>query len=204
MNNSIKIIFKALIFTIFFSIAGILLWQYEINSIHSGERLYWLNRRLISPYVITLFAVITFLLPFILKYKFRFIKIIAAVIILYAISLFCFVAGKELNFLIYCRFCWWKTIHLILLILFGILIFAILGIGFWLITCKLLKPIKKSAIILISTYSLCVIPLSLLTSKIFPLFIQTDWVNTVKSGFPVFWITFLLGITGIQLANQKK
>ena len=154
--------------------------------------------------MITLFAVITFLLPFILKYKFRFIKIIAAVIILYAISLFRFVAGKELNFLIYCRFCWWKTIHLILLILFCVLIFAILGFGYWLTICRLLHPIKKFSIILISTYALCVIPLSLLTSHFFPLSNESDWVTTVKSGFPVFWITFLHGIAGIQLANQKK
>ncbi|MEO8238970.1 MAG: hypothetical protein ABI793_02700 [Flavobacterium sp.] len=194
---------KSLLFSILFSIIGMLLWQYEIHSIHFGEGLYWLDRNLISPYLITFFPVISFLFPFILKKKFRFIKIIVAVIILYGISIFCYVAGKELSYMIYCRLCGWTTTHLILFLIFGILIFIIFGFGYWLTTCKLLQPIKKSCIVLISAIALCVIPLSLVTSKMFPLFNQTDWINTVKSGFPVFWITFLLGIAGIRLVNQK-
>lgn len=195
---------KSFLYSILFSITGMLLWQYEIYSIHFGQGLYWLNKSLISPYIITLFVITSFLMPFILKKEFRFIKIIAAGISLYGISLFCFLAGKELNYILYCRLCWWTTSNLILLLLFGILIFVIFGFGYWLTICKLLQPIKKSGIILISVITLSVIPLSLLTSKIFPLFHQTDWVNTVKSGFPVFWITFLIGITGIILVNSKK
>jgi hypothetical protein len=195
---------KCLLYSILLSIAGMLLWQHEIYSIHFGEGLYWLNRNLITPYIITLFAVISFLLPFILRKGFRIINLIAAIIILYGISLFCFIAGKELNFIIYCRLCWCTTSNLILLVLFGILIFVIFGFGYWITTCKLLQPIKKSGIILISALALCVIPLSLLTSKFFPLFNQTDWVNTVKSGFPVFWITFFLGVAGNKLVDSKR
>lgn len=202
-KNKNPITLKLLLYSILLSIAGTLLWQYEIYSIHYGEGLYWLNRNLISPYIITCFAVISFLLPFILRKEFRFINIITTVIILYGISVLCFVAGKELNFAIYCRFCWWTTIQLISLLFFGILIFAIFGFGYWITVSKLIQSIKKSGIIIISITSLCVIPLSLLTSKIFPLFNQTDWVNTVKAGYPVFWITFLLGIAGNKLVNQK-
>jgi hypothetical protein len=48
------------------------------------------------------------------------------------------------------------------------------------------------------------IPLSLITILLIPGFgHQTGWIDAVKMGYPVFWVTVLLGVAGVWIKERK-
>ncbi|MGB4775670.1 MAG: hypothetical protein WBP45_10880 [Daejeonella sp.] len=189
---------------IFLSLAGTGLWLYEILGLKGWYSLNWLEGQLYSPYAATLMAVIAFIIPFIISKQVSAKKIILPVIILYGISILCFEAGKQLCYALYCRFCFWTMKEYILIFSAAFILFVSIGISFWLVTDKLIRRNKKINMLFISMLTLAAVPLSLLTIQLSPGFgSQTDWVDTVKMGYPIFWITLLLGFSGIIIARQK-
>jgi hypothetical protein len=198
-------IFTTVIIIFLLSAMGTSLWLYEILKIKGWYSLNWLNEQLYSPYIAALIAVVAFITPFIINKQPLTKKIIFAAILLYSVSIICFEVGKQLCYTLYCRFCFWTTKDIILIFLISFMLFPFLGLFYWLVTHKFIKKNKKTNILFISLFLLSVIPLSLVTIKINTGFGNgTDWVDAVKMGYPIFWITMLLGFTGMVIAKQTK
>ena len=190
----------------FLSSLGMALWLYEIVEIKTWNSLSWLNGQLYSPFLATLFSVFSFMTPFFINKKLTVKKAIIPFIIFFTINIICFQIGKFLCYKMNSK-CWWLsnkgTINnTIVMILTALSLFIFLGFSYRLTTCKLMKMNKTINTFFITFLLLLAIPLSLLTIQINPGFGSgTDWVDAVKMGYPIFWISMLLGLIGIILAR---
>ncbi len=126
---------------------------------------------------------------------------------LYSINVICFYLGKQLCYEMYSRFGWLSgtSTEIILIPFQGLALFIFLGLSYWLTAHKLLKKNKKINVFFITILLLLSIPLSLLTIQINSGFGSgTGWVDAVKMGYPVFWITMLLGLSGLLITRQTE
>jgi hypothetical protein len=189
---------------LFLSLCGITLWLFEIVGIKGWYGLGWLSQgQLYTPFIATLLVVISFLIPFILSRKTTLVKVSFSIVILYAVSIISFLTGEQLLHGIYCKLCFWTTGDMVMIYVKAFVIFTFTGIAYGFVTNRFIKKNKSINKIMIIGMLLMVIPLSLATVTLFPGFGRgIGWVDAVKMGYPVFWTTFLLGVSGIILARQ--
>lgn len=189
----------------FLSLLGTGLWLYEIVQIQTWHSLAWLYNQLYSPFIVTLLTVTSFLTAFIVTKTFTSIKkLIIALTLLYLVSGICYWTGKTLCYFIYH---FWAPLGYILVTtaFFAVAILGTLGFLYWLILQELIRTSKKANILLISFLAFLSLPLSLLTIQLFEGFGSGNhWEDAVKMGYPIFWITMLLGGAGIIIARQPK
>lgn len=184
------------------SVAGNAIWLYEINNCIGWHSLAWLHVHLVSPYIIALFTVSAFILPLIFKNKINYLEVLLAVSLLYLTSIILYKIGKDLCFFLY-RFMAPPVLLISILVVSCIVVFFILGFTYWAVSNRLLVANKKRNIILIAIMGLLSIPAAWATVYILPGFgCCNDWVDAVKMGYPVFWITLLLGISSIIIARK--
>lgn len=198
-------IWISLIIIFFFSILGLCFWLYEIVEIKTLFGLTWLSEPLYSPFLAALFSVFAFMTPFFVNKQLTIKKALVSIIILYTINIICFQIGKQLCFEMYSRFSWFSetTSTTLLIPVKGLFLFIFLSFAYWLTTHKLIKENKKINMVFITALLLLTIPLSLLTIQINSGFGSgTGWVDAVKMGYPVFWITMLLGLSGLMITRQ--
>ncbi|MBA3681718.1 MAG: hypothetical protein H0W73_11225 [Bacteroidetes bacterium] len=194
---------RSILFIFILSLLGWACWIYEICVVHEWHGLTWLSKTLYSPYIGLLFAALSFLIPFLFSGS-ALKKIVLPMLLLYLVNLFCYLAGKEICLLMYCRFCPWSTAYIITFLSVAFLLFPLMGFSYWLITAKFIRKNKKINILYISLLIFTAIVLSNLTIYINPGFgSQTGWVDVVKMGYPVFWTLFVLGFCGIIISKQK-
>ena len=201
MNNT----FKALLIIVLLSISGMAIWLYEMKVILPWHSLTWLWHPLYSPYVISLLPALAFLTPFFLTPSLSLQKIIFSVASLYAVNMICYFFGEDISRDSYVWFV--GPVFLYFLYLFGFkgfLIFLLLGFIYWMVVKKIIgRNIRKKHLFLITFLSAVVLPLSLITVYFFEGYgCCTGWVDAVKMGYPIFWITFLLGICGIIIERN--
>lgn len=184
------------------SLLAWLCWLLEILFVKGWYSLSWLNGELYSPYFGLLLAAYTFLLPF----KFTGIatkKLILPFFLLLIVNAICYEIGKHLCYLMYCRFCFWTTEGIVIIFSLAFLLFPFMGFFYWLIATKLLRKIKKINILYISLFVFGAIVLSNITIYMSTGFgNQTGWVDAVKMGYPVFWMLFALGVSGILVTKK--
>jgi hypothetical protein len=194
---TIKNLLTAILIIFILSAVGMGLWLYEILKIKGWYSLTWLSEQLYSPFIATLFAVFAFMTPFVVCKQTTAKKIIFSTIILYVISILCFSVGKDLCYALYGRFYFWKTQDIVLYLSTGIILFPSLGIIYWFVTNQFIKKNKKINMLFITIFIIGVIPISIFTIELNKGFsTQSGWVDVVKMGYPIFWITMALGLSG--------
>lgn len=177
-------------------------WLLEILFVKGWYSLNWLNGGLYSSYFGLLLAAYTFLLPFKLT-GIATKKLILPFFLLLIVNAICYEAGKHLCYAVYCRFCFWDIKNIIIIFSLAFLLLPFIGFFYWLIATKLLRKIKKIHILYISLFVFGAIVLSNLTIYISTGFgAQTGWVDVVKMGYPVFWMIFALGVSGILVTKK--
>ena len=197
----------SLIFIFVFSSLGMGLWLYEIVEIKKWAGLNWLSDQLYSPFIAALLAVFAFITPFLVNKQLTLKNAIVSINIFYTVNIICFQIGKDLCYELYSRF--WllsgTSTHFLLIPFIGLALFIFLGLSYWFITHKLIKKNKKINVLFVTLLLLLSVPLSLLTIQVNSGFGSgTDWVDTVKMGYPIFWITMLLGFSGLLIARQPN
>lgn len=199
-----KHFFISLVVVLLLSLANISLWLFEIIQVQGWYGLSWLHNPLYSPYLGCLIAAMAYHAPFLVNKQSVFKKLILSVFILTIVTILCFAGGKQLNYALYCRFCIWSESDLLTLLTIALLLFILFGFSYWFVTTKLIKRSKKINILSFALLMVLTLPLSWATVIIVPGFgSQTGWVDAVKMGYPVFWSTFLLGLSGLLVAQQK-
>lgn len=199
-----KHFFISLVVVLLLSLANISLWLFEIIQVQGWYGLSWLHSPLYSPYASCFIAAIAYLAPFVISKQSVFKKLTLPVLLLTTLTILCFEGGKQINYALYCRFCIWSKTHLITLLIVTLLLFVLFGFGYWLVTTKLIKRSKKVNILSFILLMILTLPLSWTTVVLVPgLGSETGWVDAVKMGYPVFWSTFILGLTGLLVVRQK-
>ncbi len=206
---AIRKILTSAIIIFFLASVGMALWLYEIAEIKTWCSLNWVREELYSPFFISLIPVLAFMTPFFVNRQLAALSSIISIIILYAANMICFLIGAQL--------CYEQYDKLFLLVLSsdehyfifatlkGFSLYLFLGFTYWLTTHTFLKKNKKINAFFITLLLVLTIPLSLLTIQINTGFGSgTDWVDAVKMGYPIFWTTMLLGLTGIIIARQPN
>jgi hypothetical protein len=175
-----------------------ILWLSEICLVKGWAGLQWLNGTLYSPYLSTLLCVMSFTTPFLLSGTRFNTKFVFSAALLFLCSLFLYEAGHIINEIVYSRFSVFiSATNRDLLVYTTLCLFPLLGFSYWLITDKLIRKNRETNLLLICIITALVIPLSLLTICLYSGFgSQTGWVDAVKMGYPVFWMTLLMGISG--------
>ena len=203
MTSRKKILTFAIIFLL--SVLGNALWLFEVVQIKGWHSLSWLSGTLYSPYFILLFVVFAFITPFIIKGGLSVKNTIVWAAILYFVCLICFEAGKQLSYMIYSRFFFLTNGPFQYFILIPLLVFVFFGFTLWFTTHLLINPNRKINMLIISLLCPLAIVLSMVTINVFRGFgSQTDWVDAVKMGYPVFWLTLATGFSGMIMVRQRK
>ncbi len=179
-------------------------WLFEIVIIKGWYGLNWLEGVLYSPYLACLIVAVTYLFAFFVNQQLSLGKTIVFMVTLYAINIVCFKSGEYLCHLMYCRFCFWGRVEIYLFLLSGISLYLLLGFSYWFFSNKFILRCRKMAILSLAIIAFLAVPLSLITITLLPGFGHgTNEVDAVKMGYPVFWTTLLVGLSGYTLSNRK-
>lgn len=181
------------------------IWLYEIAVMHDWHSLAWLYTPLYSPYIISLLPALAYVAGYRAvglsnKYKSRSLLIIT---LLYLINLGFYFTGKWYCYASFGRFgLLWVSVP------FGIVICMVifLGLGFcYRFVTGIIMQQAGLSLIIMAGLTLLVIPLSLATFILIPgLGGPGSFIDGVKMGYPVFWITFLIGLCGMLAARKQK
>ena len=204
-SRTVRNIVTSAIVSFILSVAGMALWLFEVIRIKGWHGLNWLHGHLYSPYVAALLAFFAFIVPFIAIKQVASVKMIFPVFLLYIVNIFCFEAGRQVCYALYGRYYFWDTKELVLFLSFAFILYLFLALAYWFVANKLIKKNRKINILLIMLFTMLSIPLSLLAIRINTGFgMGVDWVDAVKMGYPIFWTTMALGLSGIIIASQKS
>ncbi len=181
-----------------FALLSQVIWLLEIVVTIGWKGDAWLKRDLYAPVLICLFAALTYITPFWVRYRKIDTRIILTVLTFYMINFSCYLLADV----------FFKGLHYHstpLLKVLGILIFIIFAGGYYYVTNELIMPIKKRFALLFVLCELMMYILSMICHFIFSGFDTTvQWVGAVKMGYPAFWINILLGISGIYLVTISE
>lgn len=149
-------------------------------------------------------AAIAFILPFAFVNRRSIKQLLIPTLLIYFTNLVFYVIGTYLCYAVYYRFLIFNTKYLQNIYFDIILYFLLFGFIYWLVTDQLIHRVKFVNMLLISFSAALSVILSLATVAIIPGFgTGTDLVDAVKMGYNVFWIIFILGVSGWSIAGKK-
>lgn len=176
---------------------SISVWLCEIVSIDSWQSLQWLHVTLISPYIITLLAALSFIVPLYFQLKLPLKKTIVSVVFLYCVNTVCFYFAQRFFY----DTSWNVDITDIVRLLILSIVFSMMH---WFIIRKVFKLKVKASIFILVLVPFISMGLSLLTVFICPGFgFQTNFVDAVKMGYPQFFGVLCIGLTSVYFSKQK-
>lgn len=180
------------------SLIANIIWLIEIKYFIGFESLQWLKQPLYSPYICTFFVTLALLLPAYLTTK-NIRKLVAPGLLLYLASIVFYNLGSYYVRLPYTSLgvSGTNSLTISVYLVGGLFLTSLFSFCVWLIFSKLTSPLKKVVILYITLATICIVPLSLFSITLFPGFgSQTNWVDAVKMGYPVFWATCIMGLIG--------
>jgi hypothetical protein len=173
-------------------------WLFEITVKIGWRGTAWLKRDLFTPFLICLFAAMAYITPFWIRYRKLDTRIVLTVLTFYMINLSCYLLSDVL----------FKGLQIHptpLLQILRILVFIIFIGGYYYVTTELIMPIQKR---LAALFALCVLLMYVLSRASIFIFkgfgTDTQWVDAIKMGYPQFWISILLGISGTFLVTKAE
>jgi hypothetical protein len=179
-------------------------WLFEIVAIKTWDSMAWLKHRLYSPLIIIPFTVWAYILPFYMERKVDLKGTLVPFVILCAIAVICFTIGKRLCFALYNNYDFDGLESYSILILSAFALFALLGFTCWFVANLRMGNTRKRNTVFITLLLIFTVPLSLFTVQLIPgLGSGDDWIDAVKMGYPVFWITVFMGLSGIFISRQN-
>jgi hypothetical protein len=186
---------KHVFFSLFLSISAQAIWLAEICLVKSWKGLNWLHEELYSPILCASLVSFAFLYHFWDRRKQS-----LAILIFVGLSLvncLFYWAGKSFFYMLFSKFSllyFSQPMKYLLLALLGYLLIAL--IYAWVLPFNDTR--RRIATYLLLLLAFIVTPfLSMASIKIWPGFgTGTDWVDAVKMGYPIFWTTLTLGLTG--------
>jgi hypothetical protein len=195
---------KALSIIFLLAFAGNAIWLYEVVKIVGWQGLTWLNIRLYSPYFGCLLAACAYLVPFLISRRLNLKNIFISMIILFSTNLICFELGKGLCYSTFAHFPLpGFSLPFKIYLLDSVLLYLFLGLIYKITTGKFIKKSWKVNMLFIALILVFANPLSIISIEINSGYgTGTSWIDAIKMGYPIFWTTILLGISGILIERQ--
>jgi hypothetical protein len=183
------------------AILGWVFWLYEIVAKIGWASLDWLNQNLFSPYLICLLVSVAYIHPFWVRYKNIDGKLILTTLTLFVLNVSVFLLSDVVLRTIFSRLGFLTSGFY--KFTFSTITILIFGLGYFFVTDKLIFPIKKKYVILFLACPLLMFVLGLI-SNFFIRGFATNWglVDSIKMGFPQFWICVLMGFAGILVSSS--
>lgn len=182
------------------AILGWVFWLYEIVAKIGWASLDWLNQDLFSPYLICLLVSVAYIHPFWVRYKNIDGKLILTTLTLFVLNVSVFLLGDVVLRTIFSRLSFLQSGFYKFNTSMGLIL--LFGLGYFFITDKLIFKIKTKYALLFLACPLLMFVLGTFTNFFIRGF-ATSWgvIDSIKMGFPQFWICVLMGLLGIYISS---
>jgi hypothetical protein len=208
MKNTASHIIQSFLIVIILGLICNCLWLYEILQIKSWTGLLWLNGYMISVFLIIPLTVSSYVLTLRLVVKTSFKNLIISLLGLSIISLISFHIAREIFYAINSRFFGFTSSHFFSIITVLTVIIVpnlIYCFGYYFMTNRFLIKIRKMTIFLFIGSIVLSIIFGLITVNINSGFGSgSTFIDSVKMGYPIFWLNIFLGIIAIIIPKMKK
>ena len=177
------------------------IWLYEIVAKIGWASLEWLSEDLFSPYLICLIVSVAYIHPFWVRYRNIDSKLILTTLTLFVLNISVFLLSDVVLRTIFSRLGFLTSG--LYKFTFSTITILIFGLGYFFVTDKLIFPIKKKYAALFLACPFLMFVLGLITNFFIRGF-ATNWglVDSIKMGFPQFWICVLMGLMGIVISSS--
>ncbi|MDX1940833.1 MAG: hypothetical protein SFU99_09805 [Saprospiraceae bacterium] len=193
---------RSLIIAVIFGVLSNALWLAEIKLIVGWEGLGWLSYIHYSVFIIALFSVLSYVMPFYFIRDISRRQFWQATLEMYPATLVAFFLAKTILFSIYTQFYGYLNSNSLLALLLVVVLLIAFSIHF--ITKKTLHRVRWGHGLFIALGMVTVVPLSILSVELFPGFGNgSGFVDAVKMGYSFFWITVMMGLLGMRTAMWK-
>lgn len=185
-------------------ICCLLLWWYELHQLIGWQGMKWLKAPLTAVYVITALVVLVFLLPMLVELKMTVPWLILYSLLLYGASLVAFFTAKKIFYTLYTKGLIINDHHTIALSIWK-LMGVVIGLSaiYFIPMRHFHKTTDGMHILTIIVAIISVVPASLISVESLPLWSsKMAFIDAVKLGYPIFWISIFLGLLSTAAAKE--
>ena len=181
-----------------------LAWIIEVKVITGWEGLRWLLVELYTPYFICFSVALSYIFPFWLKYGTIDSKLVLTLLTFFMLNLTAYLLSEAV----------FKTVHtptaiylsqgeIIGFYFLQVAVFALYALGYYFITYKLIMPIAGQAVLVFMACEILMFVLGILVNVVFRGFgSHYGLIDSIKMGYPQFWICILMGFAGIFVVER--
>jgi len=185
---------------VLFGAFSVLLWLSEIIHIVGWLGIEWIIKDLKSVYIITLLAVLSYVLPILILSKVKSRNIVKSVVLLYLFSLLGYFATKEIFRQLFDKIGYDTHVLYVWLLILDVTLIA--AIFYYVKQYFLLKSERFHLMTIVAVF-ISIIPASLITIEWIKGFAPTEsFLDAVKMGYPVFWLNVLLGWVSYAMVKR--
>jgi hypothetical protein len=200
-NYKFKFIdFFALLVPILLGIASLAMWLTEIRVYIGWEGIEWIRRDLKSVYIITLFIVLSYVLPVVIISKPKWFNSLISIVLLYVFSLISYFVSKWIFKQLYTKM--GDETHVVYVWYLILVVTIVAGIFYYLKQFLLFKSEIFHVMTIIAVF-ISIVPASLITIEWVKGFsVIESFVEAVKMGYPIFWLNVLMGLVSYSMARK--
>lgn len=192
--------FIALLLPLLLGVGAWGIWIYEMTQVVGWHGLEWLRVELVSVYVVTGISVLSYLLPIFMWSRAKWYWNLVCFLGMYAAGLGGYWMGRYLLVRLYSRVP--HDHHIMHLWALFFVLLVVSSVFFFLKQYFLFKSGSFHVLTLMAVF-IAVVPASLGMVEWFPGFgSMHSFVDSVKMGYPVFWVNLLLGWTAYAMVKK--
>ena len=208
MKQKISYIIRPMLIVILIGLLCNFIWLYEILQIKNWYGLNWLNGYMNSVFLIIPLTVCSFAIPLRLLEKISIKNLFISFLGLSVISLISFEIARQFLYLISSRlfgFTHSQFISIVIILMGFIVPNTIFCTGYYYVTNRFLIKINKRTIFLFLGSVLFSIIFGFVTVNINSGFGSgKTFIDSVKMGYPIFWLNIFFGIIAIVIFKMKN
>jgi hypothetical protein len=175
------------------------LWLFELNVLVGWQSAVWLNKFLLTPYIICFLAAGAYLLPFMIKHGEIDQKVLLTFGSFFCVNITSFIAGEAvLRALCAPSVATMSLPKITLYQLLGIFTIGVFAFGHYYLTEQLITKVRKRQVLLFLGVIVFMFLFGLIWTLPFKkIGINVDLIGAVKMGAVQFWVCALLGLSGV-------
>jgi hypothetical protein len=192
--------FFAILVPIILGISSLGMWLTDIRVYIGWEGIEWIKRELKSVYIITLFIVLSYVLPIVIISKPKWSNSLICIVLLYVFSLISYFVSKWIFKQLYTKM--GDETHVVYVWYLILVVTIVAGIFYYLKQFLLFKSEIFHVMTIIAVF-ISIVPASLITIEWVKGFsVIESFVEAVKMGYPIFWLNVLLGLVSYSMARK--
>lgn len=182
----------------------IFLWWQELHHVIGWQGSGWVRKPLFSVYIIIFLIVAVFLLPMVVELKMPIPWVIFYVVLLYLTSCWAFFQAKEILHRLYAHGLHTGNQHLVAVSIWELMgVVIAFAIVFFIPMRHFHRTTDGMHVITIIVAVISVIPASIISIEHLPLWdCKINFMDAVKIGYPIFWLTVFLGLLSEAAAKE--